>query len=284
MVEKPEGRVIVADLPFEVLDAIAAGSGCGLVVLDAEERIEYWSSQFTELTGIGAEQVVGRPWGGLMLPFGIVETPEGSGSRLVAAAEALSGIVFQEVTDPVSRRIGVLHLHSVKMDGDEAAVKPEFALETATGIPSRKALRVQLQQLLAYQKRYRSIFSMLLIKIRNSRDFIETLGSDQWDFAVKTLYDQLCAYVRMSDSVGLYQEDTFWIILTNSAVGGSLVVADKLKRLVGNVQLDEIEEKFDVIVGGVMAQSGVSPDELVTWGLEELRKAEKDITGISLKE
>ncbi len=279
-----EGGVLVADLPVEILDAIAAGSGCGLVVLDAEDRIAYWSPQFVELTGLDAVQVVGRAWDGLMLPAGIVETPEGDGSRLLAAHEALPGIVFRPVAGGDGWRIGVLRLTSVVPDGEGSASPEVMVSETETGIPNRKFLLGQLQRLLAYQKRYQAVFSLLLIRLENCRSFIEVLGGEEWSLAHRALYDQLSAYVRMSDSVGFYDDDIFWVVLTSSAGDGTRVVADKLRRLVGTMQVSGFADCLEARVSGATAHVDESPEALLGRVLRGLEKAGEAEDGVFLVE
>ncbi len=270
----------MAELPVAILDAVAAASGCGLLVLDGEDRVEYWSQEFFELTGLEPAQVVGRKWNSLMLPSGIVTTSKGVGARLTAATEALPGIVLREVAGGNGRRVGILRLTTVSPEQEDDECLPVMVSETETGIPNRKALMSQLQRQLAYQRRYQVLFSLLLLRLRNLTAVVTVLGSEEWNLAQRALYDQLSAYVRMSDSVGFYDDDCFWVILTNSDSEGTLVVAEKLKHLVGTMQLGGFAGCLEVVICAVAARYEDSPGSLLQRALAGLERAAGVESGI----
>lgn len=275
----------MAAFETDLLAAIAAGTGCGLVILDENGLVEYWSPQLEDVCGLAADQIIGRLWSELVLPCGFAgaEGSEGCGLDLVDAATALPGIVFYPVgdnPDKAGRRVGVLRLTSHFATNSESF---PFAAENDVGIPSRRAMFVLLQRQLAYQSRYQTPFALLFLRIKNFRTFVEALGTDSWEITNRAVYDQLGAIVRMADSVGLYDEATFWMVLANSSFEGTQVVAEKVKRLVSSMKVDAIDVFLSVAVGGVVACEGESGEELVQRGLAETEKAFKLSSGISVE-
>ena len=263
------------------LAAIAAGTGCGLVILDKDDKVEYWSPQMEDITRLPADQVVGQPWDSLLLPAGFSEK-EGE-AEMVAADQALPGIIFYPVTGykkTVSRKIGVLRLTA----GPAVAEMETLALfvaKTASGIPNREALSELILHQLAYWERYRVSFSLLLLRIENYRSFVDRLGAESWEMASRSVYDQLCAYMRMTDKIGLYDESTYWVVLTNSTPEGSRVVAEKVRRLVSAMQIGDLEITPEVVVGGVGTQAGEKVEEMLKRVEQEIAKAGKEASGIS---
>ena len=275
----------MATVEIDILSVIAAGTGCGLVVLDEAGLVEYWSPQLEEVSGLTADQVTGQPWSELVLPCGFAGA-EGSDDcelGLVDAATVLPGIVFYPVGDNPAksgRRVGVLRLPSQIVTNSESF---PFAAENGAGIPSQRAMFGLLQRQFAYQARYQTPFSLLFLRMKNFSTFVEVLGVDNWEITNRAVYDQLSAIVRMADSVGLYDEATFWMVLANSSREGTLVVAEKIKRLASSMKVDAIDVFLSVAVGGVVACEGEKSEELVQRGLDEVEKALKLSSGISVE-
>ena len=274
----------MATVEIDILSVIAAGTGCGLVVLDEAGLVEYWSPQLEEVSGLTADQVIGQSWSELVLPCGYAGA-EGSDDcelGLFDAATVLPGIVFYPVGDNPAkpgRRVGVLRL---PLEFTHSESLP-FAAENAAGISSQRAMFGLLQRQFAYQSRYQTPFSLLFLRMKNFSTFIEVLGEDNWEITSRAVYDQLSAIVRMADSVGLYDEATFWMVLANSSREGTLVVAEKIKRLASSMKVDAIDVFLSVAVGGVVACGGEKSEELVQRGLDEVEKALKLSSCISVE-
>jgi diguanylate cyclase (GGDEF)-like protein len=272
----------VTILETDLLAAIASGTGCGLVIIDEGGLVEYWSSQLEEVSGLAADQVVGQAWSGLVLPCGFAGAESG-GLGFGGAATVLSGITFYPIapsSSQTARRVGVLRLTSQYAAEGEGL---PFAAENAVGIPSQRAMFELLQRQLAYQSRYKTPFSLLFLRMKNFRTFVEVLGVENWELTNRAVYDQLSAVVRMADSVGLYDGATFWMVLSNSDIDGTLVVADKVKRLASSMKVEAIDIFLSVAVGAVVACAGEKGEDLVKRCLIETEKAAKLSSGLSVE-
>ncbi len=280
----------MAALETDILAAIAAGTGCGLVILDEDGLVEYWSPQLEDVCGLAADLIIGQAWSELVLPCGFTESeggPFGSGLDLVDTATALPGLAFYPVEGSsdnpekvVGRRVGVLRLTS-HFENDSNGFP--FVAETAVGIPSSKVMFEHLRRQLAYQSRYQTPFALLFLRLKNYRTFVEVLGAEVWEITNRAVYDQLSAIVRMADSVGLYDDATFWMVLANSDIEGATVVAEKVKRLASSMKVDAIDVFLSAAVGGVIAREGENCEELVARGLAETEKALKLPAGIAVE-
>ena len=265
-----------------ILTAIAAGTGCGLVILDEDGLVEYWSPQLEDISGLAADQVIGQLWSGLLLPhsFSGADSYE---ADFTDAATTFPGIAFYPVDHDQGqsgRRVGVLRLTShFTSDNDDFP----FAVENALGIPSQRALYELLQRQLAYQSRYSTPFSLLFLRMKNMRTFVEVLGVENWEITNRAVYDQLSAIVRMADSVGLYDDATFWMVLANSDLEGTSVVAEKVKRLASSMNVDAIDVFLSVAVGAVVAHKDEQSEDLVQRGFVEIEKALKLLSGVSVE-
>jgi GGDEF domain-containing protein len=266
-----------------VWTAIATGTGCGLVFIDDAGLIEYMSPQLAEVSGVEADQIVGKSWAELVKPAGAAETDD-AGAGLIDAAPVLARVTFYPVgsaADNSGRRVGVLRLSTQYVDYGEGF---PFAVETAAGIPSRRALFELIQSQLACQDRYKTPFSLIFLRIKNYSTFIEALGTESWENTNRAVFDQLNAITRMADSVGLYDEATFWMILVNSAPEGTKVTAEKIKLLAGAMKIDALDLFLSVAVAGVMARPGEDSETLIQRGLVKLNKALDATSGMVVEE
>ena len=272
-------------LETDILTAISAGTGCGLVILDKDGLVEYWSPQLEGVCGLVADQIVGMPWSELVLPptFSDAEGVDGLGFSLVQAETALPELVFYPVSgdlDLAGRRVGVLRLPS---NFENESNGFPFVGETAAGIPSSRAMFDLLQRQLAYINRYKTPFALLFLRMKNYPPIAQILGAENWDITSRAVYDRLKVIVRMADSVGLYSEDTFWMVLANSDIEGAMVVAEKVKHLAGSMKVDIADVFLSVAVGGVIAREGENGEALVARGLAETGKALDLPVGISVE-
>lgn len=271
-------------IEIDLLTTVAAGTGCGLVVLDEDGLVEYWSPQMEEISGLNRAQIVGQPWSELLLPCDVTKSdgPENNAYGPIDTATVLSGISFYPVPfdqDKPGRRVGVLRLTSRFTTESEDF---PLATENGFGIPTQQALFKLLQHNLAYLKRYQTSFSLLFLRVKNFSTFIEVLGNDNWAITNRAVYDQLCAIVRMVDSVGLYDGATFWMVLANSDLDGTQVVADKINRLASSMMVDSIGVFLSVAVGAVEAHEDEKSEDMVRRALLEVEKALKLPAGISV--
>jgi len=267
----------------DILAAIATGTGCGLVIVDGAGLIEYWSPELEVVSGLQADQVVGQPWSGLLLPSGFSEpgADDVASSDMVDAETALSGIAFypedSDAEESGGRRVGILRMTSQYVDNVEGF---PFAVETAVGIPSRRAMFELVQSQIACRDRYQTPFALLFLRIKNYKTFVEVLGSEVWEITNRAIYDQLSSIIRMADSVGLYDESTFWVVLANSSLDGTKVAAEKIKRLGSTMKVDALDLFLSVAVAGVVAHPGDNCDIMVQRGLVQIEKALKSASGL----
>ncbi len=269
-----------------ILAAIATGTGCGIVIVDAADRIEYWSPQLEVVSGLTADQVVGQPWSELLLSSGLSEGGgDDADDELVDAATVLSGVAFYpedaDTADSGGRRVGILRLTSQCLDDVDNF---PFAAETANGIPSRRAMFELIQSQIAFRVRYQTPFALLFLRIKNYQSFVDVLGSEVWDITNRLIFDQLSSIIRMADSVGLYDESTFWVVLANSTLSGARVAAEKIKRLGSSMKVDSLDIFLSVAVAGVVAHPGDNCDTMVDRGLAQIEKALESSSGLVVTE
>ena len=266
----------------DIWTAIATGTGCGLVIVDGAGLIEYWSPQLEEVSGLTAAETVGKLWAELLPDdnSSAAESSDVAGSGLVDTAPVFSHVVFHSVGDEggeSGKKVGVLRLSPQYVDNGEGF---PFAVETASGIPSRRAMFELVQSQLACQNRYQTPFSLIFLRIKNYHTFADAIGTESWEKTNRTVFDQLSAITRMADSVGLYDEATFWMILVNSAPEGTKVTAEKIKLLANAMRLDSLDLFLSVAVSGVMARPDEDGEALVQRGLLLLQKALDSSSGM----
>ncbi|MBN2705546.1 MAG: diguanylate cyclase [Deltaproteobacteria bacterium] len=246
-----------------LLTVIAQASGYALVVLDEAGKVVYWSPRLAEISGLESRLALGRDWSEITLFREVADLNELSGDLQAESMTWLSGMEFSPVSDPGGAgvcRVGMLRVNSTSAANGETF---PFSAENVLGIPSQRVLREVLQRQIAYYHRYQTPFSLLFLRIKNVNTFVEVLGRDSWEVTNRAIFDQIMAIVRMGDYVGLYDDSTFWVILTNSTPEGAHVVADKIKRLTASMQVETIDVFLSVAIAAVSAAKDDDVDGLI---------------------
>jgi len=114
----------------------------------------------------------------------------------------------------------------------EALRRIEFLahFDTVTGLPNRALLADRLSQEMARARRGGNPFAVLLFDLDGFKAVNDTWGHAAGDRVLAAVADRARKCVRASDTVGRLGGDEFLAILPETAAGGALEVADKLRE------------------------------------------------------
>ena len=213
--------------------ATAFESRQGMFITNAQTVILQVNKAFTEVTGYTAEQAVGK-------------TPRllGSGRHDSAFYAAMweninstgqwHGEIFNRRKDgtvyPESLNISAVRnengvaTHYVGSFHDLSATKAaQDQIETLafsdllTGLPNRRMLMVQLQQLMLASEQDKRQGALLLVDLDNFKDLNDALGHDQGDLLLQQLGERLSACTKEGETVARVGGDEFVVLLTQLA-------------------------------------------------------------------
>ena len=114
----------------------------------------------------------------------------------------------------------------------EALRRIEFLahFDTLTGLPNRALLADRLSQEMARARRGGNPFAVLLFDLDGFKAVNDTWGHAAGDRVLAAVAERARKCVRASDTVGRLGGDEFLAILPETAAGGALEVADKLRE------------------------------------------------------
>lgn len=123
----------------------------------------------------------------------------------------------------------VLYVRKIHLKLDKLASN-----DVLTGLPNRRSFHQQLVQLLLLKERNNNNLSVLFIDIDNFKYVNDTKGHDIGDKVLKSLAQILNSNVRKSDFVARWGGEEFVIVLIDSAINQTKVIAEQLRANVAS--------------------------------------------------
>lgn len=278
----------------------------GVVGLNRAGRVVLWNREMIRLTGIPFAAVAGCHWGEVAKRLLVAEesdlkgliatSKEGddadvrrAGKRLLLTSETEAMVSVRVRFYPLAAAgrdaggpddddespalVGVFMPVAAAYGGETAEMPSLSSYHEAAGIPGPYELSFMLSRQLALRSRYNIPFSLLLLTLESYQDMIAELGLDAWQETMRAICASLTSVVRRADSVGGYDQATFWLLLANAGLPASQAVAEKMLYHAAGITVENGNRSFDAFVGGAVAHPHESPEELVQRALNALALA-----------
>jgi diguanylate cyclase (GGDEF)-like protein len=120
-----------------------------------------------------------------------------------------------------------------------------------TGLYNMEFLMGFLQQQLMFSQRQKLPVGLILVDIDRFLEINNQFGHEVGDMILSTLAQQMASNVRASDLVARYSGDQFAVVLPNTDVVGSKVVADKLRAEVEKMKWQNFGDKVPTVTVSV---------------------------------
>jgi diguanylate cyclase (GGDEF)-like protein/PAS domain S-box-containing protein len=216
---------------LRLADQVFARSISAIVVTDTSERIVKVNPAFTEITGFGAEEVLGTDPRTTVIAdehhdqeffSGMRESLEATGRwEGEVSARRRSGETFAAWMSMTTVRDGAGRpSHYVSMFSDITARKAaeariEFMAhhDALTGLPNRIRLRERFAQALAQTRVDKSRVALLFLDLDRFKTINDSLGHPAGDDLLRALGERLARCVRPEDTVCRQGGDEFLILL-----------------------------------------------------------------------
>jgi len=176
--------------------------------------------------------------------------------RMVAYNEELEGRLDQSYNV----------MNDLKRDMER--IRREAITDGLTGLANRKAFDEQLGRLARDSKKEGKIFSLIMIDIDHFKAFNDTYGHQVGDQVLRLVAMTLINEVKGQDMAARYGGEEFAIILPDTNVNASKIVAENLRKAVEKKEVvnratgDNLGQ-ITVSLGVAQFYSEESPDDLV---------------------
>ena len=197
----------------------------------------------------------------------------------------LSDINISNIKSPILKEIDkIKHINlSLKSELDVARaslekqksiigkIKEQAVKDTLTDLYSRKYMNESLKIHLYNFKRYKRVFSILMIDLDDFKMVNDTYGHVAGDIVLANFARILKKSMRKSDICIRYGGDEFIVILAETDEKQAIAVADKIKESVSSVKFKFNDKEFKISIStGV---TGVKNDDTIESILERVDKA-----------
>lgn len=259
-----------AEEHMRLTQSVFHAAGEGIMVLDSERCIETVNPAFTEITGYGADEVVGRSPEMLMSGHhdarfydtiwaslddqgrweGDIWNRRKDGSLY---AERISIRALRDEAGRPLRYVAIFHdITHRKEDEERAWHRANY--DALTDLPNRALFLDRLQQAQAQAERDGSRFALLFIDLDGFKGVNDNLGHARGDDLLQQVATRLLACVRSIDTVGRLGGDEFVVIVGGMAQpqAATTVATKILEELVRPFTIDATIVRISGSIGIVI--------------------------------
>jgi diguanylate cyclase (GGDEF)-like protein len=147
-------------------------------------------------------------------------------SRVWAGNELL---LLHTVADQLAVAVNQAHLF--------AQMQEQALTDALTGCYNRRSFELQLERDLQLATRMRLPLSLLMLDLDNFKVINDRAGHEAGDLALCLLADNLRAELRVGDTAARFGGDEFVIILPQANTEGALLVAERLRERLGQMEV-----------------------------------------------
>ncbi|HEY5884204.1 MAG TPA: sensor domain-containing diguanylate cyclase [Pyrinomonadaceae bacterium] len=151
-------------------------------------------------------------------------------------------LLLHTVADQLAVAVNQAHLF--------AQMQQQALTDSLTGCYNRRSFELQLERDLHLATRMRQPLSLIMLDLDNFKHINDQAGHDAGDVALCMLADNLRAELRAVDTAARFGGDEFVIILPQANQDGAMLVAERLRKRVSQMEVPEF--------GQVTASFGVA--------------------------
>ncbi len=132
--------------------------------------------------------------------------------------------------------------------------------DALTGLPNKRAAADNLKQMVAQALRSETSLAVLMLDLDHFKHINDRLGHTRGDEVLATVGAALRSTCRDSDFVGRYGGEEFIVLLPDMTTDGALVTAEKIRSVIAEVYLAELDRPLTASIGvAMMPEHGADP-------------------------
>lgn len=268
-----------------------------VMIVDLENRIQYWNKGATRITGFTSDETLGLfCHDDLLNPIDVsgrqlyllenMRNPESQikemetyiqhkkGHRIPVKLKMMPFIKAGEVVGTVE-----IFIENNELNGTSrrlGAIENKPLRDKLTGLANKIRFEHELLAKMNDFDKMNIPFGVLMVDIDNFEGVNSTYGRDRADELLKLLAECYRQSFKLADMIGRWQNDEFVFLFTNVSNDALKLLSEKVRVLseasaVRGGELGEID--FTVSVGGSVIRSGDSIEALIKRVSERLKKA-----------
>lgn len=267
------------------LQTVLTSIGEGVVLIDANGRIEYLNSVAEKFCGCSSYGALHRPVSEVFENFDLhrnkrtstaMEDSLRAGRQItketVMVLKGENRCVIEELATPLyDRNRKIAGTVSILRDVTEMRQETERLIYAAdhdmlTGLPNRNLLRNRMEQAIARAHRKHGTFALLFLDLDGFKEINDTMGHAAGDALLVKVAQRLIYAVREEDTVARLGGDEFVVLLEGPTQENDVksIVTKICKTLREPYQLDSQSASVSVSIGtSLFPDDGHDPEDLL---------------------
>ncbi|MBU0925174.1 DUF4154 domain-containing protein [bacterium] len=148
-------------------------------------------------------------------------------------------------------------------------------IDSLSGLYNRRFINQKLEEEILKFKRYKTLFSILLIDVDYFKKINDNYGHDKGDFVIKKISSLIQQNTRNTDINARWGGEEFLILAPNSDSIGALKLANNLKELIETYQFG-VDYKVTISIGVSTFDENSNLEKLLKLADDALYKAKKN--------
>ncbi len=167
-----------------------------------------------------------------------------SGYQLIAGTQEFFWIVIMPISGYIGGLLGktVDTLIQKAVSYDEL-IREKITYDKLTDLPTAKMFAYRVSEEISRARRYKNIFSILLIKIDYLDELKDVYGENTQKIVIKTVAEVLKGNKRTEDFLARITNDEFAFLLPNTDKSGAIVLRNRMKGKLSYVDVNTSDEK-----------------------------------------
>lgn len=138
------------------------------------------------------------------------------------------------------------------------------ATDALTGLPNRRQADEMLERLVAAARRGGRPLAVVLVDLDHFKAINDRFGHAAGDVALRETGAAIRELLRTSDHVARFGGEEFLVLLPDTSGTDAVAVADKLRRRIAGLDVDEIDGRVSASLGvAALPEDGDNPEELI---------------------
>jgi diguanylate cyclase (GGDEF)-like protein len=176
--------------------------------------------------------------------------------------EAALSVDLFAVLQMLVSMVGVLSLYWIELLKIEHILLSLAQDDPLTRLANRRSIVNRFEELLSLARRVERPLAIVMFDIDFFKKVNDTQGHEVGDEVLKHVASRLSAVKRREDFLGRIGGQEFVLLLPNTDIVGSKVIAERMRKLVGNSPLHAEETRVEITISGGAA---AFPQDGETW-------------------
>ncbi len=264
------------------LSTIILGALDGIVVTDGQQRVVLVNPSAERMLGKSVKQIIDGGW------ETIIDDPSYMNAVLNRRGREIPDLVVYNnraikihgatLYDDQKRPIGSSFMFRDVTEEKklEDKLRLHAITDVLTQVYNRRFVDESLIKEVSRAQRYNHLFGFILFDVDHFKKFNDSYGHDQGDRVLQAIGRAMKEHFRTVDFPCRFGGEEFCVLLPDTSVTGTFVVAERFRRRVENMVVDGLKVTVSIGIVAMPACEVKNPEELIKKADDALYEAKRN--------